>query len=63
MMRTAEVPPSLAAAHCSAVASGPYSDGCLRQIRCASWPMGSPVCFSCSGVITYGLWPSRAIRP
>jgi hypothetical protein len=63
MIRVAEVPPSLAAAHCSAVASGPYSDGYLCQVRCDRLPSGSPARFSCAGVITYGLWPSTVIRP
>ncbi len=46
MIDVTDVPPRLAAAHCSAVPSGPYSDGSLRQVRGASLPIGSPVCCS-----------------
>jgi len=52
MIPVAEVPPSLAAAHCSPVASGPYSDGYLCQVRCDKLPIGSPIWFSSAGVIT-----------
>jgi len=63
MIATAEVPPSPAAAHCSAVASVPKSDGYLCQVRWDRLPIGSPARCSCEGVITYGSWPSSAIRP
>jgi hypothetical protein len=57
------VPPSLAAAQSAAIATGPYSEGSLAQLRVVCRPIGSPVARSWAGVITYGLWPSSAIRP
>ncbi len=51
MMRPTEVPPSFAAPHCAAVASGPYSDGSVCQLRVVCRPTGSPLARSCRGVI------------
>ena len=68
VMRASEVPPSSAAVHSAAVATGPYTetafiqlDGISRDGICR--PTGSPDCWSCRGVITYGLCPSTAVRP
>ena len=47
-----EVPPSFAAAHSVAVATGPYSEGSFCQLRGASRPTGSPLARSWCGVIT-----------
>jgi hypothetical protein len=67
-MRASEVPPSSAAVHSAAVATGPYTetafiqlDGISRDGICR--PTGSPDCWSCRGVITYGLCPITAVRP
>ena len=68
MMRASDVPPSLAATHSAAVATGPYTDTVFFQVDGISpngicLPTGSPVCSSCRGVMTYGLCPVTAIRP
>src|SRR5689334_2509247 len=68
VIRASEVPPSSAALHSAAVATGPYTetafiqlDGISRDGICR--PTGSPDCCSCRGVITYGLCPITAVRP
>ncbi len=62
-MYAIEVPPSFAAAHSDAVATGPYSDGLFCQLCGVCWPTGSPIWRSWAGVITYGLCRSTAILP
>ena len=52
MIRAAEVPPSSAAAHCSALASGPYTVTWWRHTSPIALPTGSPLRRSFSGVIT-----------
>ena len=68
VIRASEVPPSSAALHSAAVATGPYTetafiqlDGISRDGICR--PTRSPDCCSCRGVITYGLCPITAVRP
>ena len=68
MIRASEVPPSSAALHSAAVATGPYTETAFIQLDGISrdgicWPTGSPDCCSCRGVITYGLCPITAVRP
>jgi hypothetical protein len=62
-IRAADVPPSSAAAHCSALASGPYTVTWRRHSLPIALPTGSPLRRSFAGVSTYGLWPSATIRP
>ena len=62
-MKAIEVPPSLAAVQSATIATGPYSEGSVAQLRVVCRPIGSPSARNCAGVIMYGLWPSRAIRP
>src|SRR5207248_1742207 len=68
VMRASEVPPSSAAPHSAAVATGPYTETAFIQLVGISldgicWPTGSPDCCSCRGVMTYGLCPITAVRP
>ena len=68
VIRASDDPPSSAAAHSAPVATGPYTDTVVVQVDGISangicLPTGSPLCSSCSGVMTYGLCPITAIRP
>ena len=57
VMRASEVPPSSAAPHSAAVATGPYTETAFIQLGGISRvgicrPTGSPDCCNCRGVIT-----------
>ena len=62
MISLTEVPPIQAANAWPAIATGPYTDGLVRQ-SCTARATGSPSLASIAGVVVNGSCPVNAIRP
>ncbi|GAA5047005.1 hypothetical protein GCM10023259_021300 [Thermocatellispora tengchongensis] len=59
-VRRTDSPPARLAATCTAVATGPYTEGVFTH---SSTAPATGSAGSIAGVVAYGSWPSAPIRP